>query len=234
MRENQPRPETLHPSRNIGPSIPSYFVSTLHLLPGVRLPVRSMFVPLRGILVSPVGTPDERAIMPGVRTIVEPSLLHHKHLGEARALAPTAELWGPPGFGDKLEVPDVKVFGRDPWPHDAELAALVIEGAPKRNEVVFLHRPTRTLYTADLVFNVLGDAGPLASLTFRMMGIHQRFAVARMWNHWVRDRTAFDRSIAELLTWDFDRIVMAHGAIVTTNGKQRLIDALRERDLLPR
>jgi hypothetical protein len=110
----------------------------------------------------------------------------------------------------------------------------VIEGAPKRNEVVFFHKPTATLYTADLVFNILGDAGLLASLTFRMMGIHHRFAVAKMWKRWITDRAAFDRSIAKLLEWDFDRIVMAHGTIVGRNGKQMLIDALRDRDLLPR
>jgi hypothetical protein len=224
-RENSQLP------RNIGPSIPKYFESKLDLLPGVHIPLRSMLVPLRGVLVSPVGTADERANMPSVRTIAEPSLLHHVHLAEARALAPDAEVWGPPGFAEKTGMHDVRVFGRDAWPHEPELAALVIEGAPKRNEVVFLHRPTRTLYTADLVFNILGDAGWLASLTFRMMGIHRRFAVARPWKHWVKDRTAFRRSIDQVLDWEFDRIVMAHGTIVGANGKQMLIDALRERDL---
>jgi hypothetical protein len=221
-------------ARNVGPSIPVYFESMYDMLPGVHLPLRSMFVPLRGILISPVGTAEEDAIMPSVRTLVEPSLLHHIHLAEARALAPVAEVWGPPGFAEKThERGDIQVFGRDPWPHDAEVAALVIEGAPKRNEVVFLHRPTSTLYTADLVFNILGDAGMLAALSFRAMGIHRRFGVARMWKRWVTDRAAFDRSIGKLLEWDFDRIVMAHGTIVGANGKQMLIEALRERELLP-
>lgn len=219
----------------MGPSIPLYFESTYDMLPGVHLPLRSMFVPLRGILISPVGTAEEDAVLPQVRTLVEPSLLHHLHLAEARTLAPTAEVWGPPGFSEKMNLrSDVRVFGRDPWPHEPEIPALVIEGAPKRNEVVFFHKPTATLYTADLVFNILGDAGLLASLTFRMMGIHHRFAVAKMWKRWITDRAAFDRSIAKLLEWDFDRIVMAHGTIVGRNGKQMLIEALRDRDLLPR
>jgi glyoxylase-like metal-dependent hydrolase (beta-lactamase superfamily II) len=127
---------------------------------------------------------------------------------------------------------DVRVFGRDPWPHEPELAALVIEGAPKRNEVVFFHRATRTLYTADLVFNIHRHAGLLTPLTFRAMGIYKRFAVAKMWNHWIKDRAAFDRSIERMLAWDFDRIVMAHGDIVETGGRRMLIDALRERKLL--
>lgn len=216
----------------MGPSIPQYFTSTLPLLPGVRLPLRSMLLPLRGVLISPTGSEEERATMSGVRTIVEPSLLHHRYLDEARALAPGAELWGPPGLAEKLGI-EMKTFGRDPWPHDAEIEALVIEGAPKRNEVVFLHKPTRTIYTADLVFNVQEDAGLLAAVTFRMMGIHKRFAMARVWKRWVEDRAAFSRSIEQLLQWDFDRIAMAHGEIVRAHGKSMLIDALRERDLLP-
>lgn len=221
------------PARNIGPSIPEYFESSLHVVPGVHVPLRSMFVPLRGILISPVGTEMERAVMPQVRTLVAPSLLHHLHLATAKELAPHAELWGPPGLEDKLEgLGPVKTFGRDVWPYDAELAVEVIEGAPKRNEVVFLHRPTRTLYTADLVFNVHSPSGLLAPLAYRAMGIHDRFAVSRMWRHWVSDRAAFDRSIARVLAWDFDRVAMAHGDIVTSGGRQALIDALRERDLL--
>ena len=146
----------------------------------------------------------------------------------------SAELWGPPGLADNVpELAPIKVFGQDPWPHDAEVAVEVIGGAPRRNEVVFFHRPTRTLYTADLVFNIHTPAGLLSPLTFRAMGIYKRFAVARMWKRWVEDRAAFDRSIARVLAWDFDRIAMAHGEIVTSDGRQALIDALRERDLYP-
>ncbi len=50
----------------MGPSIPAYFESTLDMLPGVLVPLRSMFLPLRGVLISPVGTAQERAIMPSV------------------------------------------------------------------------------------------------------------------------------------------------------------------------
>jgi hypothetical protein len=203
------------------------------MLPGVHVPLRSMFVPMRGVLISPVGTDAERAILPQVRVLVAPSLLHHLHFAETWKRIPGAELWAPPGFADKVEgIGYVHTFGRDVWPHDGEIAAEVIEGAPKRNEVVFFHRATRTLYTADLVFNIHRHAGLLTPLTFRAMGIYKRFAVAKMWNHWIKDRAAFDRSIERMLAWDFDRIVMAHGDIVETGGRRMLIDALRERKLL--
>jgi hypothetical protein len=56
--------------------------------------------------------------------------------------------------------------------------------------------------------------------------------MARMWKLWVKDRAAFERSIEAVLAWDFDRIAMAHGEILETNARDRLIGALRERDLL--
>jgi hypothetical protein len=43
----------------------------------------------------------------------------------------------------------------------------------------------------------------------------------------VRDRAALARSIAELLTWDFDRIIVTHGRIVETGGRDVLRAAYR-------
>src|SRR5438105_2015869 len=103
MPTRQPRPDEPRRPINIGPSIPMYFDADLHLLPGVHIPLRSMFVPLRGVLISPVGSDAERAVMPQVQAIVEPSLLHHKHLASARALAPQADVWGPPGLAERLD-----------------------------------------------------------------------------------------------------------------------------------
>ena len=46
-----------------------------------------------------------------------------------------------------------------------------------------------------------------------------------------RDRPAFLRSIDAVLAWDFDRIAMGHGELVTKNAKQMFVEALREREL---
>ncbi len=213
-----------------------YFTSDLKMLPGVHLPLRSMLVTSGSdtLLVSPVGTGDELSAV-GARevTLVAPSLLHSKHIGTARAALTTTSLWGPRGFAEKHpELGPVNTFDVDPWPHAATLPYVVIGGVPLRNEVVFFHRATRTIYTADLVFNIRESAGLLSPLAFRVMGIHQRFAIARMWKLWIKDHAAFKRSIEAVLAWDFDRIAMAHGEILEMNARDRLIGALRERDLL--
>lgn len=216
------------------PSSARYFEGSLRIIPGVTVPLRSMVVQAGGdaILISPVGGDVEKHNVPPGAVLVAPSLLHHLHLKEAiEAHAPRA-VWGPPGFADKLPdfAPYLKTFGQDPWPY-TDLAFEVVGGAPKRNEVVFFHPPTRTIYTADLVFNLGEPEGWLAPLAFRLMGVHEKFAVPKMWSRWVDDREAFVRSIDRILRWDFDRIAPAHGQLVTHDAKPRLIAALREREL---
>jgi hypothetical protein len=213
-----------------------FFDGELHLMPGVTIPVRSMLVEAgsQKVLISPIGSEEEsRAIGRGLTSVCAPSLLHHKFVQPVLERLQPRDLWGPPGYGEKLpEFEQAKLFGRDEWPYHDVLDFAVVYGAPKRNEVVFFHKPSRTLYTADLVFNIEEPRGLLSPLAFRAMGIYKRFAVARMWKHWLEDEAAFRASIDRIFAWDFDRIVMAHGAIVPTGGRALLEAALRERDLI--
>ncbi len=217
-------------------STAQYFTSELQLLPGVRIPLRSMLVSAGAdrILISPVGTAEEAAgIGDRLTTIVTPSLLHHLHLRDTiDRYRPTA-VWGPPGFArKKAELGAIQELGLDDWPYQRELEFVVIEGAPRRNEVVFFHRASRTIYTADLVFNIRKPQGFLTPVTFRLLGIYKRFGVMNLWRRWVIDRAAFQRSIRQIMAWDFDRIVMAHGDIVDVNSHAKLGAALRDVGLL--
>jgi hypothetical protein len=171
-------------------------------------------------------------VRPGA-VIVAPSLLHHDHLQRAIDDHASRAVWAPPGLVDKIPAlaPFVKTFGVDRWPYYEDLPFHAIAGAPKRNEIAFFHRATRTLFLTDLVFNIREPHGLLSPLAFRMMGVYRRFGMMKPWTRWIEDRPAFLRSIDEVLAWDFDRIAMAHGEIVTANGKAMLVEALRERGL---
>jgi hypothetical protein len=212
-----------------------FFDSRLTLFPRVTLPLRSMLVAAseHQFLISPVGTADEAAqIAAPPLILIAPSLLHHLQLPAAIERYHPVALWGPPGLAERNpELGRVYMFGIDAWPYDHELEFVLLGGAPQRSEVVFFHRVTRTIYTADLFFHIREPEGWLASLAFRVMGVHRRFAAPKMWRHWVTDRAAFARSIDEILAWDFDRIVVAHGDVVEHNAREQLWAALRERRL---
>lgn len=213
-----------------------YFDSKLALFPGVTIPLRSMLVAAseHQFLISPVATPEEASqIGAPPLTLIAPSLSHHRHLPAAIARYRPVALWGPPGLAErKPGLGRVYMFGIDAWPYAGELEFVLVGGAPRRNEVVFFHRISRTIYTADLFWNLREAEGILAPLAFRMMGIHRRFAVAKMWRRWVTDRAAFARSIDEILAWDFDRIVVAHGDVVDDDARSQFCAALRERQLI--
>jgi hypothetical protein len=182
------------------------------------------------LLISPVCTAEEASqIGTEPLAVIAPNLLHHLHLATAIERYRPVALWGPPGLAErKPELGRVYMFGIDAWPYDDLLEFVIIDGAPMRNEVVFFHPASRTLYTADLFFHIREPEGWLAPLAFRMMGIYRRFATAKMWRRWVIDRTAFMRSIDEILTWDFDRIVMAHGDVIDRDAREQFEAALRE------
>jgi hypothetical protein len=47
----------------------------------------------------------------------------------------------------------------------------------------------------------------------------------------IRDQAAFARSIRRMLTWDFERIIVAHAEPVVEDAKTTLIEACRERGI---
>jgi hypothetical protein len=214
-----------------------FFDSELHMIPGIVLPLRSMLVDSPGarMLISPIGTGDEHdAVAEGrLDALVAPSLLHGRHIKQAEDRDHPVTVWGPPGYAAKHpELGEINTLGDSGWPFGDVLDFEIIRGAPKRQEVVFFHPASRTIYTADLVFNIGTPHGVLAPLAYRAMGVYRQLGMMRMWLHWIDDRAAFRRSIDRILAWDFDRIAVAHGSIVETDGHARLEQALRERGLL--
>jgi len=218
------------------PSTVRFFDSAISVFPAVRLPLRSMLVesPTMAILVSPIGRHSELAAIDGkLCVLVAPSLFHHRRLEHAIATLAPRELWGPPGLSRKLpHFAEARVFGVDPWPHDDVLSFAIVEGAPARNEVVFFHRPSRTLYTADLALAIMEPEGLATKIALHAAGVYKRFGVARAWKRWIEDPVAFRRSIDRILAWDFDRLAMAHGEIVERGAREQLFVALRERGLI--
>jgi hypothetical protein len=49
-----------------------------------------------------------------------------------------------------------------------------------------------------------------------------RFGPHRLIRAGIRDRAAARRSLERILEWDFDRVVMSHGAVLERGGRARL------------
>jgi hypothetical protein len=193
---------------------------------GIELGARMTVLELAGGLLvhSPVDVdPSTVSHLGTLRWALAPNLFHHLHVG--RWAAAGAEAWGAAGLPEKRpDVPFAGVVARGAAPFGDDVALFPLTCLPFTNEVVVLHRPSRTLLTVDLVFHVqprapwltraalacaLAYPGPRASLIERVM--------------MRRDRAR--RELAELLDQDFDRLVVAHGDPIETGGKAALARA---------
>jgi len=190
---------------------------------GIEMGARMTVLELpNGLLVhAPVGvSPDSVAHLGPIRQVVAPNLLHHLHAGpwvEASEAAHAA-----PGLPEKR--PDLSfdgVLDTMGEPFGDSVLVVPLRSFAMTNEVVLLHKPSRTLVVTDLVFHIQPDAPWLTK--------------AAMWALWgypgccvtVLERFGMRRDLARkelttLLGLDFDRIVMAHGAVIETDAKAAL------------
>lgn len=183
-------------------------------------------------LCSPIPIDDalaaELAALGPVAHIVAPNRLHHLHLPGAIERFPAAKVWAAPGLPEKRG--DIAFHGvldpaaSPPW--GDEIPHVFLEGSPWMNEVVFLHRASRSLVLTDLVFNLHEVRGWFTRLVLRMVRAYRRVGQSRLVRITTRDRDAFARTLRQMLAWDIDRIVVAHGEIVADDPKGTLQRAL--------
>ncbi len=163
-----------------------------------------------------------------VRHLVAPNRMHHLALADWARAYPDAALHAAPGLPRKR--PDLAfatVLGDDAPPAWAgQLAQAHLLGAPRYDEIAFLHRASRTLVLADALFGWGPEHPPLTRLSARLFGAYGRWA--RPHNELfgkIVDPAALRASIERVLAWDFDRIVISHGRIVERGGRGVLRDA---------
>jgi hypothetical protein len=185
-------------------------------------------------LCSPVQIDDELAAalaeLGPVEHLVGPNRFHHLYLGDAKARYPDAEVHLAPGLDEKRpDLSPAQVLSNDaPMSWHVDLAQRVLDGVPTFNEVAFLHRSSRTLILTDHLFH-LDDSCPAVARTLgSVLGVRRTPGFpndARLL--FVKDRAALSASLDTVLEWDFDRIVLTHGAIVESDGRATLREAYR-------
>jgi hypothetical protein len=171
-----------------------------------------------------------------VRAVVAPSRAHHMFVGDYIKAWPAAKLYGPPGLvGDTKDFrarggarPDLKldaVLGDEPQSEWAgEIDQHLFKGARWLNEVVFFHRPSRTAIFTDLVFNVPADFQG-ARVFYTIVGARGHFGPHLIIRLAIRDRKAARESVAKILEWDFDRVIVTHGEVLESDGKAKFAAA---------
>lgn len=159
-----------------------------------------------------------------VKTILAPGTFHNLYAAQWRDAYGDAQLYVCPGLERKVPSLRNAAIIRDGvrYPWSAELDHLTTQGFWLINEVVFLHRSTRTLIVTDLIESFT-DETPANWVTQFWLKY-----VFFMWNHpkpapeyqlgWSSRRKA--RAMLErVLEWDFTQIVVGHGQLFRDDAK---------------
>lgn len=200
---------------------------------GLHLGTRMTVVRLRdgSLLVhSPIApTPSLKAevdAMGPVRHIVAPSQAHHLYAGEWQDAYPGALLHAAVGLAKRRKdlAIDRELKGDTHPEWESDLATVFLDGT-LLNETVFFHPQSRSLIVADVIENFETSPHWPTRLYLKLGGIHGKPGLSRGLRPIFRDKKRARRSIDEMLSWDFDRIVLAHGDIIETGGREALRDA---------
>ncbi len=195
---------------------------------GLELGARMTVLELRdGLLVhSPIGVPPSVVEHLGdPRWVLAPNLFHHMYVGPW--IDAGLEGWGAPGLPEKrsdVRFEGVVSTGTSPFGDEVETYALRCFSLS--NEVVLFHKPSRTLLVSDLVFNISRSAPWMTRVAMRCLGGYPGCAVTLLERIGMR-RDLAREDLATIAGWDFDRVVMAHGEVIETGGKQAVLRAFR-------
>ncbi len=158
-----------------------------------------------------------------VRFVVAPNRFHHLQAGPYASHYPESQLHVAPGLEEKRRDLRVEaVLGDEAPPGWAgQIDQLVFQGFPIANEVVFLHRASRTLVLTDLAFNP-GPAMPAPTRFFLRLGGNRGLSPTYLERLLIRDRAAGRASLERILAWDFERVIVSHGDVLPAGGREAL------------
>jgi hypothetical protein len=168
-----------------------------------------------------------------VKYLVAATPRHVWRLTAWHRLFPDAQVWAPrptPFTLKRGELPFTGILGdQAPKGWADEFDQVAFKGNPLIEEVIFFHRQSRTVILDDLIQvhpivtgrtlrNALVRLGGVAApnggvgLDIRLSFIHRNLA---------------RQSLQKLLSWDFDRLIIAHGPCVGKDAKAFVTQAFR-------
>jgi hypothetical protein len=169
-----------------------------------------------------------------VRHLVSPNKLHHLFLKEWQAAYPEATLWGPKSTINKSSDLSFHEALKDSPPPEwrSDIDQAWFRGSFAMDEIVFFHRRSATTIVADLIQTFSDDFlrehwGWWRCLA-RLDGLTQDQACAPLeWRLSFINRAPARRARDKALSWNCQRVIVAHGEWPRTDGNAFLAKSFR-------
>ena len=161
-----------------------------------------------------------------VRHIIAPNSLHHLFLPEWKRAYPGAKVYAPPGLRKKRKdiVFDADL-GRAPSPDWVEeIDQVLMHGNLITTEVVFFHGKSRTVLFTDLIQQLPNNliSGWRAVVAKLDLIVGPEPSVPRKFRAAFTNRRAARDSLAYILAWPVEKVLMAHGTPVENDAREYL------------
>ena len=174
------------------------------------------------------GLKDELSAMGEVKYLVSPNKLHHLFLTEWIKEYPKAATYAAPGLAKKRN--DIKFdvelseVAEDEWKED--ISQTIFKGSPAMEEVVFFHVRSSTLILTDLIENLEQNtlnSWQVALAKFAgIVSPHGKTPIDWRLTFLFAGRQQARVSLARMLEWNPDNIVLSHGECIFGGGSDFL------------
>jgi hypothetical protein len=198
----------------------------------VRLAGGNLFIHSPTALTAELRGEIETAGTP--RWIIGPNRLHYWWIPEWKAAFPAADVYLAPRIKEqaagRIDFDSFCLEAESGYPWDADIATLLVAGS-YMTEAEFFHRPSRTLILTDLVENF----EPQKLESFSMRWLTRLGGVQDPDGQTPRDmRLTFSKqkaqvraAVEQMIAWNPERVILAHGRWYERNGTAELRRALR-------
>jgi hypothetical protein len=165
-----------------------------------------------------------------VSHIVAPNLYHYLFAAGFKKAYPNATFWAAPGLKDKKPNLAIdKTISQDATPMWNGIEHVLFDGFrtigtggfDSLNECVFFHSASRTLILTDTAFYFDESFPFLTQLATKVLGGYKSLCPSLLERIATTDKQSVRASVEQVLDWDFERVIMAHGSIIELGGKDK-------------
>jgi len=186
------------------------------------------------VVISPL-QPDNATIQQlneigEVSYIIAPNLYHSLFALEFKAFYPKAKLLAAPGLETKkpeLPIDQVIQDSRNSFLDEIEcllfdgFRTFGLSGPSPLNECVLFHPESHTLVLTDTAFHFDESFPLITQLAARVLGGYKELRPSLLEQLATQEKEKVEQSVQNVLSWDFRRVIMAHGSLVETDAKKR-------------
>lgn len=161
-----------------------------------------------------------------IRYIIAPNKYHHLFLSEWRERYPEAELYASPGLKSKRQdiAFDRELLAGETHPWSDAIAHTIFGPSRLFDEVVFFHRPSRTLILTDLIINAKTDRyNVLQKLFSAFDGLgYPNGTTPRLYRWSIKSKNAARNVYQTMVDWAPTKVIISHGEWFRKDGLNEL------------